>query len=149
SRCSGLRFGNNSGHNRASRRSIDLPGAPRSFYDINMALDPLNPFDDVEERVLGPFEEPEYTKWCDTNGRFHRSEGPAIVYENGGKIWALHGCVVSQETIAAYREKLEAEGARRRQVQVDREAQQHHTGLEKNIQVKRRPLEFKNKKKKR
>jgi hypothetical protein len=109
--------------------------------------DPLNPFEDVEEAVQGPFDEGDKLTWSDRNGDAHRLDGPAVEYKKGGrKIWALHGEEVSQKQVAAYRIKLEAEGERRRTEahnrMVDAEAAQFHTGTQDVVTV-RPPIRFK------
>lgn len=104
-----------------------------------MALDPLNPFDDVAEQVRGPFEEKEMTVWRDTKGQYHRTDGPAVVYKTGREIWILHGRVVSEEKVVAYRRNLEAEYVRRLEVekarQIEADAAEFHAGLDRDIKV--------------
>src|ERR1700736_2916727 len=102
--------------------------------------DPLNPFEDVEEEVQGPYDEGDKVKFCDRNGHAHRLDGPAIEHKQGGKkIWALHGEEVTEAQVAAYRQKLEEERERRRKEAHDRmveaEAERFHTGTETDIQV--------------
>jgi hypothetical protein len=29
--------------------------------------------------------------WCDSNGEYHRDDGPAVIYADGGKVWYQHG----------------------------------------------------------
>jgi hypothetical protein len=102
--------------------------------------DPLNPFDDVEERVQGPFDEGDKLTWFDRDNLAHRLDGPAVEYKDGKKkIWAIHGEQVTQAHVAAYCRKLEAEHDIRLEAekarQIDAEAQQYHTGLEQDITV--------------
>jgi hypothetical protein len=102
--------------------------------------DPLNPFEDVEEEVQGPYDHGDKIKFCDRNGQPHRLDGPAVEHKQGGKkIWALHGQEVTEQQVAAYRLKLEAEGERRRKEahsqMVEAEAEQYHTGLETKTKV--------------
>jgi hypothetical protein len=102
--------------------------------------DPLNPFDDVEEKVQGPFDEGDKLTWFDRDGLAHRLDGPAVEYKTGGKkIWALHGEQASEAQVAAYRRKLEAEHDLRIEAeksrQIDAEAQQYHTGLDQKKSV--------------
>src|SRR5438132_707164 len=109
--------------------------------------DPLNPFQDVEEAVQGPFDEGDKLTWSDRNGHAHRLDGPAVEYKKGGRtIWALHGDEVTQKQVAAYRLNLEAEGERRRTEahtqMVNAEAEQFHTGTENEVTV-RPPIKFK------
>jgi hypothetical protein len=115
-----------------------------------MALDPLNPFDDVDEQVQGPFEGSEYAIWYDRNGRGHRLDGPAVVYKDGRKIWMLHGTTVSPDQVAGYRRELEAERTRRleaeRARQIEAEADQFRTGSNKPFQVGHALPPFKKKK---
>ena len=103
--------------------------------------DPLNPFEDVEEEVQGPYDVFDKITFCDRNGDPHRLEGPAIEHKQGGKkVWALHGHEVTEKQVAAYRQELEAEGERRRKEahnhMVEAEAEQYLTGLKGPIQVK-------------
>ncbi len=125
--------------------------AARNSYDDRMALDPLNPFDDVDEQVQGPFEQAEFKQWYDRNGRNHRLDGPAIEYKDGRQVWMLHGAIVSPAQVGAYRQNLEAEHRRRLEAervrQVQAEADQFGTGLEKPIQVGHALPPFKKKKK--
>jgi hypothetical protein len=104
-----------------------------------MPLDPLNPFDDVDEQVQGPFDGSEYVMWYDRDGRGHRLDGPAIEYKDGRKVWMLHGAVMSPDQVAAYRQNLEAEHRRRLEAervrQVEAEADQFRTGSNKRFQV--------------
>ena len=104
-----------------------------------MELDPLNPFDDAAEQVRGPFEENEMTVWRDRGGQYHRTDGPAVVYKTGREIWILHGRVVTEEKVAAYRQNLEAEHVRRLEAEKARQteaaAAQFHSGLEHDIRV--------------
>jgi hypothetical protein len=109
--------------------------------------DPLNPFDDVDERVQGPFDEGDKITWADRNGLAHRLDGPAVeIKKTGQKIWALHGEEVSEKQVAAYQLKLEEEHERRLEAeqnrQTDAAAQQYHSGLEHDIEIKP-PIKFK------
>jgi hypothetical protein len=111
--------------------------------------DPLDPFDDFEERVQGPFDEGDKTTWCDRNGDAHRLDGPAVEFKTGGKkIWCLHGQEVTEAEVADYRLKLEAEGERRRKQEygrmVEAEAEEAHTGLKRDIKPFP-PIRFKEK----
>ena len=103
--------------------------------------DPLNPFEDVDEEVQGPYDLGDQIKFCDRNNQPHRLDGPAVEYKQGGKkIWALHGKEVTEQQVAAYRQKLEEEGERRRKEahdqMVNAEAEQYHTGLQTGTKVK-------------
>jgi len=31
-------------------------------------------------------------RWFDDKQRYHRENGPAIIYDDGDKVWYLHGC---------------------------------------------------------
>jgi len=97
--------------------------------------DPLNPFEDVEEVVQGPYDEGDKLTWFDRDGLAHRLDGPAVEYKTGGKkIWALHGVQATEAQVGAYRRKLDAEYDLRLEAekarQIDAEAQQYHTGLD-------------------
>jgi len=103
--------------------------------------DPLNPFEDVEEAVQGPFDEGDKLTWSDRNGNAHRLDGPAVEYKKGGRTtWALHGQEVTQKQVLAYRLKLEAEGERRRAEaytkMVEDEAEGFHRGSNTVIPVR-------------
>ena len=108
--------------------------------------DPLNPFDDVEERVQGPFDEGDKLTWLDRDGYAHRLDGPAVEFKDGRKVWALNGEPVTQAQVKAYCQKLEAEHERRKEEahtkMVNAEAEQYHTGLDHKITVGP-PVKFK------
>jgi len=108
--------------------------------------DPLNPFDDVEERVQGPFDEGDKNTWLDRDGYAHRLDGPAVEFKDGRKVWALHGEPATEAKVAAYRQKLEAERERRKEAahteMVNNEAEQFHTGSDHKISVGP-PVKFK------
>lgn len=118
-----------------------MRAAVATSYDDRMALDPLNPFDDAAEQVWGPFEEKEMTVWRDRNGQYHRADGAAVEYKTGRKIWMLHGRVVTEAKVAAYRQKLEAERAQRLKAekarQIEADAAEFHAGLDRDIVVKK------------
>ena len=43
-------------------------------------------------------------RWLDSLQRYHREDGPAVIYENGDKAWYLHGCCYPTEQL--YNEAL-------------------------------------------
>jgi hypothetical protein len=109
--------------------------------------DPLNPFEDVEEEVQGPFDEGDKLTWSDRNGNAHRLDGPAVEYKKGGRtIWALHGEEVTRKQVYAHRLKLEQEGERRRAEahtqMVNAEAEQFLSGTE-NVFTVKPPIKLK------
>ncbi len=99
----------------------------------------------------GPFKLDGDIVWF-KNGAIHRSDGPAMELENGDKVWALNGKVVSeQEVIAQHEADLRQARQLRDKMLKDYEAEQlaeYHTGL--NIPAKpMKPLKFKEKPKNR
>ena len=48
----------------------------------------------------GPFKLDGDIVWF-KNGVIHRSDGPAMELEKGGKVWALNGKVVSEQEVIA------------------------------------------------
>jgi hypothetical protein len=96
--------------------------------------------------VQGPYDQGDKITFYDRNRKAHRLDGPAIEHKQGGKkIWALHGEEVTEAQVAAYRQKLEEEGERRRKEahsqMVEAEADQFRTGLKKKTKVNR-PLDL-------
>ena len=40
-----------------------------------------------------------YERWCLPNGKWHREDGPAIIYSNGEQRWYINGTNITPEVI--------------------------------------------------
>jgi hypothetical protein len=79
--------------------------------------------------------------WYNDAGELHRENGPAIEWEDGEKVWALHGKTVTEHDVAAYRQAKE-QAQRMKKSWEEEQIRQLTEGTAKPVSV-RGPLRFK------